>query len=189
MLRLHLGCGKKYLDGYVHIDLADFPHIDYKSDIAKLPMFADNSVDLIYSSHALPYYDRVEVVDVLKEWNRVLKVGGTLRLAVSNFKVWIELYQQTGKIEILLGAIFGRWPVKGTNLVVYQKTAYDFRSLKQVLENAGFGNVHRWDWEQVFPLEYQDYCESFIPHINDCENMEEYRKGLQTSLNVECTKL
>ena len=32
-MKLHLGCGNRYLSGYAHIDLADYPHIDYKQDI------------------------------------------------------------------------------------------------------------------------------------------------------------
>ena len=73
-VRLNLGCGKRYIPGFIHIDLDDFPHIDYKSDVSDLSMFGDNSVDLIYSSHTLEYFDRVDVLNVLKEWRRVLKL-------------------------------------------------------------------------------------------------------------------
>ena len=75
MLQLHLGCSKRFIPGFVHIDLADFPHIDYRHDIATLPMFEDGSVDLIYSSHTIEYFDRVEVIAVIEEWCRVLKRG------------------------------------------------------------------------------------------------------------------
>ena len=52
-VKLHLGCGKKYIPGFIHIDLDDYPHIDYRHDISSLPMFANNSVDLISCCLAL----------------------------------------------------------------------------------------------------------------------------------------
>lgn len=47
-MKLHLGCGKRYIPGFVHIDLDDFPHIDYHHGIRTLPMFKDDTVELIY---------------------------------------------------------------------------------------------------------------------------------------------
>ena len=85
-LKLHLGGGKRYIPGFIHIDIADFPHIDYKGDIGDLSMFKSNTVDLIYCCHAFEYFDRMEGKLVLTEWYRVLKKGGILRLAVPDFE-------------------------------------------------------------------------------------------------------
>ena len=64
-LKLHLGCGKRYIPGFVHVDLDDFPHIDHRANIGRLPMFADGSAELIYCCRALQYFDRMEAVAVL----------------------------------------------------------------------------------------------------------------------------
>ena len=48
-MKIHLGCGKRYLPGFVHVDLLDAPHIDYRHDVRTLPMFDDNSAELILS--------------------------------------------------------------------------------------------------------------------------------------------
>ena len=71
-MKLHLGCGERYLEGYTHIDLADFEHIDYKMPVDNLSIFENNSIDEIYASHVVEYFDRDEVKLLLKEWNRVL---------------------------------------------------------------------------------------------------------------------
>ena len=72
MIKLHLGCGwRNFGDDWVHIDGGDYEHLQY-DDITKLP-YEDESVDLIYASHVLEYFDREEVVDILSEWTRVLK--------------------------------------------------------------------------------------------------------------------
>ena len=75
-IKLHLGCGKRDIPGFVNVDLADYPHIHYKSNVDSLPFIPDSSVELIYCSHVLEYFDLVSVKNVLQEWLRVLKPGG-----------------------------------------------------------------------------------------------------------------
>ena len=55
-MKLHLGCGKRYIKGFVHIDILDYPHIDHISSIDNLSFLADNSVDLIYNCHVLEHF-------------------------------------------------------------------------------------------------------------------------------------
>ena len=64
-MKLHLGCGKRdFGEDWTHIDKADFPHIKHH-DVTSLP-FEDDSCDIIYASHLLEYFDREEVIHVLK---------------------------------------------------------------------------------------------------------------------------
>ncbi len=59
MTKLHLGCGEKFLPGYVHVDARKFPHVDYVTDkLDNLNMFADNSVEEIYACHVLEHFPR-----------------------------------------------------------------------------------------------------------------------------------
>lgn len=183
-LKVHLGCGKRQMPGYMHIDLADFPHIDHNHDIRTLPMLDDAAAQLIYASHVLEYFDREEVGEVLREWGRVLAPGGTLRLAVPDFAALAEVYRRHEDLDLVIGPIFGRWPIPGTDTIVFHKTVYDFASLERVLKTTGFHDVRRWDWRKVFVGElagYDDYSQAYVPHL-DKEN------GLLVSLNVEATK-
>src|SRR5260370_38419541 len=93
-LKLHLGCGKRYLPGFVHVDRADFPHIDFRCGADSLHMFESDAAELIYASHMLEYFDRVEVRRVLEEWRRVLCPGGLLRLSMPDFEALSEDYFQ-----------------------------------------------------------------------------------------------
>jgi predicted SAM-dependent methyltransferase len=77
-MKVHLGCGKRCIPGFTHVDLADFTHIDFKYDVRTLPFLANDSAELMYACHVLEYFDRVEVADVLHEWWRVLAPGGAL---------------------------------------------------------------------------------------------------------------
>lgn len=183
-IKLHLGCGKRYLKGYVHIDLADYPHIDYTHDVRRLPMFKDRSVGLIYASHVLEYFDRSEVTAVLREWHRVLKKGGILRVAVPDLKALLRAYMKYKDISLILGPLYGRWPGTKDTGTIYHKTVYDYRSLKQTLEGAGFKNIRRWDWRNVFRAElegFDDFSQAYIPHMKK-------ETGLLISLNVEARR-
>jgi predicted SAM-dependent methyltransferase len=76
-VRLHLGCAKKRLDGFINIDIDASEKVDLVCDVSKLTQFAEGSVDEIYACHILEHFGRAQVVAVLCEWNRVLRVGGT----------------------------------------------------------------------------------------------------------------
>lgn len=49
IMKLHLGCGKRHIPGFLHIDAIDFPHVDPVTSIDNLSFIADASVDLIYN--------------------------------------------------------------------------------------------------------------------------------------------
>ena len=184
-VNLHLGCGKRYLPGYVHIDLDSHSHIDHYHDVRELPMFDDESVDLIYNCGTFEYFDRHKAPSILREWSRALKIGGTLRMSVPDFDSIVEVYLQNGKNlngEGMLGPLFGRIDIKTNNglQTMHHKTVYDFESFKAMLLEAGFVNVQKYDWWSVLPKEYDDYSMAYIPYKN--------RDGIQMSLNIECVK-
>ena len=148
-------------------------------------MFSDNSVDLIYTSHSFEYFDRSEGEHVLKEWRRVLKPGGILRIAVPDFEAIVKVYLKQNKDlehKGILGPLYGKMLIKekGKDKTIYHKTAYDFKSLKKVLQSAGFKNIHRYDWRKTIHKDYDDHSQAYIPHMD--------KKGILISLNLEAKK-
>lgn len=180
LIKLHLGCGKRFLPGFVHVDIADFPHIDHRVLADKLPFIADESAELIYSSHMFEYWDRQEAKTVLAEWRRVLAPGGTLRIAVPDFDKLIEVYKMTGDLDKILGPLFGRMEV-GLDKPIYHKTTYSFDSMRVLLENSGFRDVRRYDWRAVLPEGFDDHSQAYFPHMAK-------ESGLLVSLNLEATR-
>lgn len=181
-MKLHLGCGKRFIPGFVHIDLDKFGHIDYKHDIRTLPMIKSNSVELIYFCHGIEYFDRVEVIEVLKEWKRVLKKGGILRLAMPNFEALVKVYKKYKDLDKIIGPLFGRWEINGSKKkVLYHKTVYDFPSIKKLLKSQGFIKVRIYDWRKTIHKDYDDYSQAYIPHMDK-------DSGMLISLNVEAVK-
>src|SRR5438105_3780484 len=76
--RVQLGCGPKYLDGFINIDGNFQRRVDYLMDIrAGLP-FDDDSIEFIYSCHTLEHLFITDALTVLGECRRVLRPYGVL---------------------------------------------------------------------------------------------------------------
>jgi len=181
-MKIHLGCGwRNFGKDWVHIDKGNYSHLDHKTFINKLPMLKDNSVNLIYASHCIAYFDTEEIKDVLIEWGRVLKSGGILRLATPDFNIITKLYI-TGNCNIynFLGPIYGKMQMDKN--IIYHKTMYDFFSLNNLLEEAGFTSIKRYDWRKTSHSQFDDHSQAYYPHM-DKEN------GTLISLNIECIKI
>ena len=176
-MKLHLGCGKRYISGYVHIDAIEYPHIDHVTTIDHLPFIPDNSVDVIYTCHVLEHFKRREVDRVLREWGRTLKPGGVLRISVPDFSKLCEVYQRYGKLELVIGALFGR----GDFLYNIHYNVFDLAVLSETLQRCGFVNVRRYDWVNTEHANVDDYSQAYIPHMDK-------EHGTLISLNVECNK-
>jgi SAM-dependent methyltransferase len=176
-VKLHLGCGKRYIPGFVHIDAIDYPHVDHVTTIDNLSFINDSSVDLIYNCHVLEHFKRRDVGRVLKEWNRVLKPGGTLRVSVPDFQKLCDVYSKYGCIDDVIGPLFGRQDY----LYNIHYNIFDLPSLTKQLQIAGFTNIRQFDWRETEHAVVDDFSQAYIPHM-DKEN------GILISLNVECDK-
>ena len=81
MLKLDIGSGYSKKPGYTRLDIDPDCCPDILSQADKLPI--DNDVyDEVYAAHILEHFDPEETFGVLREWYRVLKVGGILVVKV-----------------------------------------------------------------------------------------------------------
>lgn len=83
-MKLNLGCGNKILEGWTNVDLN--PKADVVHDIRSLPMFEDNSADVILASHVIEHFFYWEVPAILAEWFRILKPGGLMYIECPDIK-------------------------------------------------------------------------------------------------------
>jgi predicted SAM-dependent methyltransferase len=176
-MKLHLGCGEKYIPGFIHVDVQDYPHVDYRVPVDRLSFAADGSVDLIYACHVLEHFGRHETDQVLAEWFRVLRQGGVLRLAVPDFAAVASRYQQTGNLSELIGLVSGGQ----RNEYDFHKMVFDEKLLRERLLKAGFSRVYRYDWRHTEHSWLDDYSQAYLPHM-------EKENGRLMSLNLEVIK-
>lgn len=176
-MKLHLGCGPRFIPGYTHIDAVPHDHVDIVSTIDKLNFIEDNSVEVIYNCHVLEHFQRAAAVDVLTEWLRVLKPGGVLRTSVPDFAALCEVYTETQNLGLVIGPLFGRQDY----LYNFHYNVFDLASITADLEAAGFEGVDRYDWRTTEHAEIDDYSQAYVPHM-DKDN------GKLISLNVQAFK-
>jgi predicted SAM-dependent methyltransferase len=178
-MKINLGCGRRnFGEDWHHIDGGDYDHLD-SHDIINLP-FEDNSVDLIYASHVVGYFNRTEIIKILNKWKSKLKPGGVLRLAVPNFKAIAKLYiEKNIPLNTFLGPLYGEMKM-GKNFI-FHKTIYDFDSLKQLLNEVGFHSMGHYLWQETEHGIFDDHSQAYIPHMDK-------EKGTLISLNIEVKK-
>lgn len=178
-MKLSLGAGKRVLRGYKNVDLAQFPHIDYVRSIDDLSCFEANSIEEIYASHCLEYYDFDDAISVLKEWRRVLKPGCSLRLSVPDFDKLIRVYQKENHdINKIIGPIFGRMPLN--ERTIYHKCVYTRNKLEETLKASGFVNIKEWEplkYLRSIDKDYDDHSLAYYPHMD-------FDKGFSICLNI-----
>ena len=96
---------------------------------------------------------------------------------VPDFEKVIEWYKKTDNILDVTGLVSGGQKTKYD----YHQMIFDKKFLSQVLKKCGFNNIHEWDWRKTEHSEYDDYSQSYLPHM-------EKESGMLMSLNLEATK-
>jgi predicted SAM-dependent methyltransferase len=141
-------------------------------DAVPLP---DGCVSTIFSSNALEHIGKHQIVPTLREWCRLLEVGGKLQIVVPDLEWacawWLEHQEDRGwSLDIL----FGHQLHDGE----YHKTGFTPRLLWDYFQEAGGFEVHK--------IEYilGDYKESPI------EGSEKVKVDVsQRCISVEASKI
>ena len=187
-MKLHLGCGDKYIPGFVNIDVQKSEAVDVVSDVMKLP-YKENSIDLIYScsmlehfgkNNNLEFFRHTSWKDVLEYWYRLLKPTGNLYMSVPDFKSVCKEYLENGDLDRLIGITIGGQK----NDEDLHGMLFDYQILSTEMDRIGFKNIQRYDWKnfEAFSNEgYDDFSAAYLPHM-DFEN------GRLMMLNIKGTK-
>lgn len=131
-MKLNLGAGSKPIEGWANLDGAQCNTL--------YPLgLKDGCASEIRASHVLEHFAHGEVLDVLKDWVRVLKPGGLMRIAVPDLERIAKAY--------LSGA---DWPIQGylmggqTDARDFHKSAFDREVLSEAMRAAGLVGIHFW---------------------------------------------
>lgn len=198
--KFHLGCGTIFIKDYLNIGW--WTHLGedglyanpngvegtylYNHDLVKGIPAADNSLDVVYHSHLLEHLSYAEGIEFIAACYRVLQPGGIMRVLVPDLELWSKNYASGNQfffeqyLRFGLGDNKELYPTNGSIFMGMlhnhgHKMGYDFETLANVLERAGFHRIRRTMVQ-----------ESDLPDIAEVEPYFPV-KALE-SLCVECYK-
>lgn len=78
--RLHLGCGRRNVGGWLNVDVVDS---DFDVDLAQMPLpFGDDSFDVVVSQQVIEHLDLDdELLPLMRDLRRVVAPGGAIWLS------------------------------------------------------------------------------------------------------------
>jgi predicted SAM-dependent methyltransferase len=131
------------------VKVANEKQIRFANASLRIP-YADNSAEVVYSSHMIEHLDRREAQAFLLEVRRILRPAGIVRLAVPDLSRLVEDYLATGDAdEFVTRTYMGQERPSGTFSRLKMAAIgprnhlwmYDGHSLARRLRDAGFADV------------------------------------------------
>jgi len=171
-MKLHLGCGQKYLKGYLNIDFPPKEHsiqkisvADKHADILKLK-YPINSIEEIRLHHVFEHFTRPIACALISGWYLWLKPNGVLHIEVPDFyrtaKViynpFIKDSEKTKAIRHLYGSHEAPWAV--------HCEGYTPESLSTLLKMYGFkiNKINKNSWKGTYNFEI--FANKFSENLN-----------------------
>jgi len=157
-MKLHAGCGPRYIDGWFNVDLRKDVKTDYCGNILDLVypenkfFIPDDSVDMIWACHFLEHLDYPDgVVLCLTTFYDWLKSGGRIRLAVPDLELVAGYYLNK---DLKLFQLFPekwryyKFDSAAERFMFFARgwehtILFDFDLIKSLLEDAKFKNIER----------------------------------------------
>lgn len=141
-----LGCGKENESYHteegtvLRVDLREEVHPDFRCDLRILP-FANKEFDIVFSSHTLEHFERLEVPKVLDEWIRIMKDEGEFRLVLPNLE-WAARHILNKEIDNdVYNVLYGQQSYE----LNFHKTGFTPQIVEQLLSERGFKKFI-WDF-------------------------------------------
>jgi predicted SAM-dependent methyltransferase len=149
--KLHLGCGRNCIDGWLNTDLEPSrPTVASLNATARYPL-PDAAFDYVFSEHMIEHIVYSDAQIMLRECYRVLKPGGRIRISTPNLQFLLDLFKpqksQLQKDYIRWAAEAGHSPANEAHIFNRFVRAwghffiYDEKTLRETLEEAGFQNI------------------------------------------------
>lgn len=138
LLMLNLGCGDDHRSGYLNVDIRAEVRPDRVANVCDLSWLSDAAAKEIVARDILEHFSYHATGHVLREWRRVLVLGGTLHLRTPDLHrlmlYWTSRKETVGATEHYIRLLFGgQGCPEDTHRTGFTKT-----SLSTSLKASGF---------------------------------------------------
>jgi len=173
MSKLHIGCGKNLLPDFINIDIANLFPKSVKSFIQlpayPLTYFTSDAFEVVYACHVLEHM-KEDKLTVLKEWVRVLKPEGRIRISVPDFDAAIKIYKKTNSLDCVNGLVTG---LESTDAEFEQhRKLFNYESLGTLMQDAGLISIHTFNPFRQTNRDFFDYSMATTADIPISLNLE-----------------
>lgn len=144
-LKLHLGCGEKYFDGYINIDYPSENHkvMNVKADVycdIKTIDLPENSVDEIRLHHVFEHFSRIDALALLIKWHKWLKKGGRLHIEVPDLIGSAKTLLSDVSFKVKMGVVRHLAGDQANSWGFHVDHWFDER-FRQTLQELGFSSI------------------------------------------------
>ncbi len=174
-MKLHLGCGQTYLDGYLNVDFPSSEHqvqsisvADRHADLTQL-RFARNTVDEVRLHHVFEHFRRPEAAALMASWNSWMREGAVLHIEVPDLgrMAWIfaNPFASRRARAVAERHLFGSHEAKWA--AHYE--GYDAAQMKSLFHAMGFAitQIKRTHWRGTHNLHVFGRKATHFEHIKD----------------------
>lgn len=196
--KLHIGCGRVPLDGWINTDICVNESIKYLDASGIFP-FKEETFQYVFSEHLFEHLDVSQGISMLNECYRVLESGGRIRISMPNLEFLVRMYNNPDEP---LHRQYIEWSLTNFNPFVADlfpgkdypmafivnnfiqnwghRMVYDKATIKILLERTGFKQI--------------TFMESGKSEIPEFQNIESHGKmipewaNLLESMTVEACK-
>ena len=142
--KLHIG-GKQVKEGWELLNAMELEGVDHLMNANDLSIFDDNTFSEIYASHIVEHLDFAgELVETLKEWNRVLKPGGVIYISVPDLDILCAMMIDKSQLDTQTRFQVMRMMFGGhVDEYDYHKVGLNLEFLGGSLAQAGYETIER----------------------------------------------
>ncbi len=157
-MKLHLGCGHDYKNGYVNCDISKDVNPDKVVDLEKELPFKNNSVDEIIANHVFEHV--INFVPLMHEIHRICKKGAIIKIKVPFYAAWGQFNDPT-HVRFFSPFTFNYFKVGGFSHEV--GCSEDMYHVKDVRINYGLGKSAKLNFimNPIINLHHALYCRLF----------------------------
>lgn len=144
---LNLGSGDSgRQEGIINVDIRELPTVDVVADFTKRLPFEDGEVDGVMSRNCIEHFGRYEYEDIFKEWVRVVKPGGMVRVETVDMGGLMDKWRVIPE-ENMLDGILGAQTYPEN----FHKMSFTREILERLFEKSGVSvaEVQQFDAREI----------------------------------------
>ena len=177
-MKLNVGSGAYVKEGFLNVDFS--PDADLRIDLRQRLPFPEGVCDLVFSEHFLEHLKYPEeALRFIGDCQRILRPDGVISISVPGTEWPLEEYVK-GQSEYLQACLIWH-PVQCTTFMEHinyhfrqrwagssdtdfdcHRFAYDFETLKKLLEQCGFSDVRQRSYDPELDSEHRRIGSLFV---------------------------